>query len=135
MIGSWSDKYGRKPFLIIAFSTASLPLLVILLHLQFGVSMLFYFPAQVIITNTCHVCCKIIWAVNFHYTFHVSCMSLACSTHNFQTSSSASVLSASVTCVREQPTLFLVHNAHFVWCHEHQLKVLSKELSIDCTYS
>ena len=47
MIGSWSDKYGRKPFLIIAFSTASLPLLVILLHLQFGVSMLFYFPAQV----------------------------------------------------------------------------------------
>lgn len=46
MIGSWSDKYGRKPFLIIAFSTASLPLLVILLHLQFGVSMLFYFPAQ-----------------------------------------------------------------------------------------
>ena len=47
MIGSWSDKYGRKPFLIIAFSTASLPLLVILLHLQFGLSMLFYFPAQV----------------------------------------------------------------------------------------
>ncbi|DBA82924.1 hypothetical protein WJX77_008143 [Trebouxia sp. C0004] len=46
MIGSWSDKYGRKPFLIIAFSTASLPLLVILLHLQFGLSMLFYFPAQ-----------------------------------------------------------------------------------------
>lgn len=47
MIGSWSDKYGRKPFLIAAFSTASLPLLVILLHLQFGLSMLFYFPAQV----------------------------------------------------------------------------------------
>ncbi|KAL3156285.1 hypothetical protein ABBQ32_012557 [Trebouxia sp. C0010 RCD-2024] len=46
MIGSWSDKYGRKPFLIAAFSTASLPLLVILLHLQFGLSMLFYFPAQ-----------------------------------------------------------------------------------------
>ena len=46
MIGSWSDKYGRKPFLIIAFSTASLPLLVILCHLQFGLSMLFYFPAQ-----------------------------------------------------------------------------------------
>ncbi len=63
MIGSWSDKYGRKPFLIIAFSTASLPLLVILLHLQFGLSMLFYFPAQVIITNTRHTCCKNTWPV------------------------------------------------------------------------
>ena len=56
MIGSWSDKYGRKPFLIIAFSTASLPLLVILLHLQFGLSMLFYFPAQVRTTNACPAC-------------------------------------------------------------------------------
>jgi len=62
MIGSWSDKYGRKPFLIIAFSTASLPLLVILLHLQFGLSMLFYFPAQVQTTNPCHACCKNTWA-------------------------------------------------------------------------
>ena len=57
MIGSWSDKYGRKPFLIIAFSTASLPLLVILLHLQFGLSMLFYFPAQVLTNITWHACC------------------------------------------------------------------------------
>ena len=47
MIGNWSDKYGRKPFMVMGFATASLPLLVILLHLQFGVSMLFYFPAQV----------------------------------------------------------------------------------------
>lgn len=47
MIGNWSDKYGRKPFMVMGFATASLPLLVILLNLQFGVSMLFYFPAQV----------------------------------------------------------------------------------------
>ena len=74
MIGSWSDKYGRKPFLIIAFSTASLPLMVILLHLRFGLSMLFYFPAQVqLFDSSCYV--------NRHMFVTMLCDTMTCMTH------------------------------------------------------
>lgn len=47
LVGRWSDAYGRKPFLIICFALASLPVLVLVLHMRYNISLLFYFPAQV----------------------------------------------------------------------------------------
>ncbi|KAK9805503.1 hypothetical protein WJX72_001711 [[Myrmecia] bisecta] len=49
MIGSWSDVYGRKPFLLLSFAITSLHEIVLLLHLSFGLSLLWYFPAQALI--------------------------------------------------------------------------------------
>ncbi|KAK9805583.1 hypothetical protein WJX72_006405 [[Myrmecia] bisecta] len=46
MIGSWTDVYGRKPFMILAFAVTSVHDVVLLLHLNLGVSLLWYFPAQ-----------------------------------------------------------------------------------------
>ena len=45
-MGRWSDAYGRKPFLIICFLLASLPVLVLVLHMVYQLPLYFYFPAQ-----------------------------------------------------------------------------------------
>lgn len=47
VLGFWSDKYGRKPFMLLAIMLASGPTLVLLLHIQYGASLFFYYPAQV----------------------------------------------------------------------------------------
>jgi len=47
MVGRWSDAYGRQPFLVMTFVCASFPVMVLFLNLHFGISMFFYFPAQV----------------------------------------------------------------------------------------
>ena len=49
MIGSWSDSYGRKPFLLAGFFTALLPVSVVSLHLTFPglISLYLYYPATV----------------------------------------------------------------------------------------
>ena len=49
MVGSWSDLYGRKPFLVVGFFTALLPVSVVSLHLTFPglVSLYLYYPASV----------------------------------------------------------------------------------------
>ena len=47
LVGKWSDVYGRKPFLMMTFICASFTITVLFLNLNFGVSMFFYFPAQV----------------------------------------------------------------------------------------
>lgn len=46
LVGRWSDAYGRKPFLIICFLLASLPVLVLVLHMCYQLPLYFYFPAQ-----------------------------------------------------------------------------------------
>ena len=46
-VGRWSDAYGRKPFLVICYSFACLPVLILTLHMQYGLSLYFYFPASV----------------------------------------------------------------------------------------
>ena len=46
-MGRWSDAYGRKPFLVICYSFACLPVLILTLHMQYDVSLYFYFPASV----------------------------------------------------------------------------------------
>ncbi|KAK9787487.1 hypothetical protein WJX73_002756 [Symbiochloris irregularis] len=48
LVGRWSDAYGRKPFLIICFLLASLPVLVLVLHMCYQLPLYFYFPAQVL---------------------------------------------------------------------------------------
>lgn len=45
VVGTWSDVVGRKPFLLVAMSFGSAPLLVLLCHLTLGTSLLFYYPA------------------------------------------------------------------------------------------
>ena len=49
MVGSWSDSYGRKPFLLAGFFTALLPVSVVSLHLTFPglISLYLYYPASV----------------------------------------------------------------------------------------
>ena len=46
-VGRWSDAYGRKLFLVVCFSFAALPVLILTLHMQYGLSLYFYFPASV----------------------------------------------------------------------------------------
>ena len=46
MVGRWSDAYGRRPFLILTFVFASLPVMVLFFNLHFKTSMYFYYPAQ-----------------------------------------------------------------------------------------
>ncbi|KAK9864269.1 hypothetical protein WJX84_011024 [Apatococcus fuscideae] len=46
LVGHWSDTYGRKPFLILAYLTACGPALVVLLHLTTGLSLYFYYFAN-----------------------------------------------------------------------------------------
>lgn len=46
-VGKWSDAYGRQPFLLLTFVCASFPVLVLYFNLNYGLSMYFYFPAQV----------------------------------------------------------------------------------------
>ena len=47
MVGRWSDAYGRRPFLIVTFIFASMPVLVLFFNLHYNTSMYFYYPAQV----------------------------------------------------------------------------------------
>ena len=47
MVGRWSDAYGRRPFLILTFIFASMPVLVLFFNLHYQTSMYFYYPAQV----------------------------------------------------------------------------------------
>lgn len=46
MVGTWSDVWGRRPFLLTSMCLGSLPLGVLLCHLKFGTSLLFYYPAS-----------------------------------------------------------------------------------------
>ena len=46
-MGHWSDTIGRKPFLILAYLTACGPAVVVLLHLTMGLSLYFYYFANV----------------------------------------------------------------------------------------
>eukprot|EP00891_Asterochloris_glomerata_P006385 jgi/Astpho2/6385/Aster-06047 len=50
MVGSWSDSYGRKPFLLAGFFTALLPVSVVSLHLTFPglISLYLYYPASAV---------------------------------------------------------------------------------------
>eukprot|EP00887_Chlorella_sp_A99_P004926 scaffold4.g4926.t1 len=47
-IGAWSDMHGRRPFLLAAELCGLLPLLILLLHINTGCSLLFYYAAQVL---------------------------------------------------------------------------------------
>eukprot|EP00963_Diacronema_lutheri_P006459 scaffold566_cov364-Pavlova_lutheri.AAC.6 len=47
MVGVWSDKYGRRPFLIAGICGAAMPISVIYLHVQHGVSFYWFYPASV----------------------------------------------------------------------------------------
>lgn len=47
MVGVWSDKYGRRPFLIAGICGAAMPIAVIYLHVQRGVSFYWFYPASV----------------------------------------------------------------------------------------
>lgn len=46
-VGVWSDMYGRKPFLMLAYAFAGGPMFVLLGNLTIGLSLFFYFPAAV----------------------------------------------------------------------------------------
>lgn len=47
LVGELTDAYGRKPFLAAAIALAGLPVLVLLLYLQYDFPLLWYYPAQV----------------------------------------------------------------------------------------
>jgi MFS family permease len=47
MVGTWSDVWGRRPFLLLSMCFGSLPLAVLLCHLKLGTSLLLYYPASV----------------------------------------------------------------------------------------
>jgi hypothetical protein len=47
MIGAWSDVFGRRPFMVLAMLLASAPILVVMLHLNLGVSLAWYYPFAV----------------------------------------------------------------------------------------
>lgn len=47
MVGTWSDVWGRRPFLLMSMCFGSLPLAVLLCHLKLGTSLLLYYPASV----------------------------------------------------------------------------------------
>lgn len=46
LIGRWSDRYGRRPFLALFLLIAMVPPLLMAAHVIFGLSLYFYFPAQ-----------------------------------------------------------------------------------------
>eukprot|EP00210_Caulerpa_lentillifera_P006793 g6492.t1 len=50
-IGTWSDMYGRKIFLIISFSINILISLVVQLYLKFGLPLYWYYPAVAIVAG------------------------------------------------------------------------------------
>ena len=47
LAGRWSDRYGRKKFIGLFLFTGTLAPLVMALHISSGLSLYFYFPAQV----------------------------------------------------------------------------------------
>mmetsp|Transcript_12814 Transcript_12814/g.38699 ORF Transcript_12814/g.38699 Transcript_12814/m.38699 type:complete len:525 (-) Transcript_12814:561-2135(-) len=47
LVGTWSDSFGRRPFLAAAMLLGSGPGMVLLAHLTLGTSLLFYYPASV----------------------------------------------------------------------------------------
>lgn len=52
LVGKWSDAYGRQPFLLVTFICSSFPVLVLFFNFNYGLSMYFYFPAQVTLCPT-----------------------------------------------------------------------------------
>ena len=46
-MGRWSDAYGRRPFLVLCFIFAGLPVIVLTLHIQYHISLYYYFPVMV----------------------------------------------------------------------------------------
>ncbi len=55
LVGELTDAYGRKPFLAAAIALAGLPVVVLLLYLQYGFPLMWYYPAQ--------VCFRVFWCV------------------------------------------------------------------------
>lgn len=47
LIGRWSDRYGRRPFLALFLTVAVVPPLLMAAHVNYGLSLYYYFPAQV----------------------------------------------------------------------------------------
>ena len=62
LVGKFSDAYGRRPFLAATFICASFPVMVLCFHLNFGLSMYFYFPAQA--RGPSQASCSTLWFVD-----------------------------------------------------------------------
>ena len=46
LIGRWSDRYGRRPFIAVFLMVASVPPFILAAHINYGLSLYYYFPAQ-----------------------------------------------------------------------------------------
>ena len=46
LIGRWSDRYGRRPFIAAFLVVASVPPFILAAHINYGLSLYYYFPAQ-----------------------------------------------------------------------------------------
>ena len=46
LIGRWSDRYGRRPFIAVFLVVASVPPFILAAHINYGLSLYYYFPTQ-----------------------------------------------------------------------------------------